>query len=414
MESPLTPKRRGPLVLLEGANAASGLGNGLVMVVIPWLVLEQSDSATAAGVVAALSTFFAIFVIPLVGVAVDRFGRRLVSVIADIASGVSVLAFPLMAATDTLSLPLITLVAVVGALIDPAGYTARKALIEDTAHAARIRVESLNGIHEAIFALGWTAGPALGAVLIATIGTTNAFWVAAVLFVAAAVFVAVMRIPSKAAPEAGEEPMGGWRGLLLGITTVWSDRVLRTITIAVMVLAGVYLPTESVVLPVHFESLNTPQSLGLVISALAGGSVIGSLLYGPLSARVERSTIARIAMIGTAIGIVPMALLPGLPIMVTFAFILGLSWGPMQPLLNTLVQVRVPNDVQGRVFAVQLSAFYVFPPIAMLLVGVGTDQLGVEPVYLALAALLVVTSLITVFLRVMPRLNEPPRPEGPE
>ena len=411
MESPLTPKRRGPLVLLEGANAASGLGNGLVMVVIPWLVLEQSDSATAAGVVAALSTFFAIFVIPLVGVAVDRFGRRLVSVIADIASGVSVLAFPLMAATDTLSLPLITLVAVVGALIDPAGYTARKALIEDTAHAARIRVESLNGIHEAIFALGWTAGPALGAVLIATIGTTNAFWVAAVLFVAAAVFVAVMRIPSKAAPEAGEEPLGGWRGLLLGITTVWSDRVLRTITIAVMVLAGVYLPTESVVLPVHFESLNTPQSLGLVISALAGGSVIGSLLYGPLSARVERSTIARIALIGTAIGIVPMALLPGLPIMVTFAFILGLSWGPMQPLLNTLVQVRVPNDVQGRVFAVQLSAFYVFPPIAMLLVGVGTDQLGVEPVYLALAALLVVTSLITVFLRVMPQLNESPRPE---
>lgn len=411
MESPLTPKRRGPLVLLEGANAASGLGNGLVMVVIPWLVLEQSDSATAAGVVAALSTFFAIFIIPLVGVAVDRFGRRLVSVIADIASGISVLAFPLMAATDTLSLPLITLVAVVGALIDPAGYTARKALIEDTAHAARIRVESLNGIHEAIFALGWTAGPALGAVLIATVGTTNAFWVAAVLFVAAAVFVAVMRIPSKAAPEAGEEQLGGWRGLLLGITTVWSDRVLRTITIAVMVLAGVYLPTESVVLPVHFESLNTPQSLGLVISALAGGSVIGSLLYGPLSARVERSTIARIALIGTAIGIVPMALLPGLPIMVTFAFILGLSWGPMQPLLNTLVQVRVPNDVQGRVFAVQLSAFYVFPPIAMLLVGVGTDQLGVEPVYLALAALLVVTSLITVFLRVMPQLNESPRPE---
>lgn len=411
MGSQLTPKRRGPLVLLEGANAASGLGNGLVMVVIPWLVLEQSDSATAAGVVAALSTFFAIFVIPLVGVAVDRFGRRLVSVIADIASGISVLAFPLMAATDTLSLPLITLVAVVGALIDPAGYTARKALIEDTAHAARMRVESLNGIHEAIFALGWTAGPALGAVLIATVGTTNAFWVAAVLFVAAAVFVAVMRIPSKAAPEAGEEPLGGWRGLLLGITTVWSDRVLRTITIAVMVLAGVYLPTESVVLPVHFESLNTPQSLGLVISALAGGSVIGSLLYGPLSARVERSTIARIALIGTAIGIVPMALLPGLPIMVTFAFILGLSWGPMQPLLNTLVQVRVPNDVQGRVFAVQLSAFYVFPPIAMLLVGVGTDQLGVEPVYLALAALLVVTSLITVFLRVMPQLNESPRPE---
>lgn len=411
MSATKEPRHWAPLVQLEGANIASGLGNGVVMVVIPWLVLEQTGSPAAAGLVAALSTFFAIFVIPLVGYAVDRFGRRAVSVIADIASGVSVLAFPLMAATDTLSLPLITVVAVVGALIDPAGYTARKALIEDTAHAARVRVDSLNGIHEALFALGWTAGPALGAVLIASAGATNAFWLSAALFITAAVFVAIMRIPSKAEPDPEEAPLGGWHGLVLGFTTVWSDRVLRTVTIAIMVLAGVYLPTEAVLLPVHFEALNTPEGLGFVISALAGGSALGALFYGPLSARVSRSTIARGALLGTAIAIVPLAFLPPVPVMVVFGFLLGLAWGPMQPLLNTLVQVRVPSDAQGRVFAVQLTSFYVFPPLAMLIVGVGAENFGVQPVYAVLAGLLVLTSMVTVFLRVMPHLNDTPRPE---
>jgi hypothetical protein len=71
----------------------------------------------------------------------------------------------------------------------------------------------------------------------------------------------------------------------------------------------------------------------------------------------------------------------------------------MQPLLNTLVQVRIPDDEQGRVFSVQLTAFYVFPPLAMLATGAASEQWGVALVYPVIAVLLVVTGIVTLSLR---------------
>jgi len=136
-----------------------------------------------------------------------------------------------------------------------------------------------------------------------------------------------------------------------------------------------------------------------VIAALAGGSVLGALAYGPLATRMSQYRIIQVALVGTALGVIPMAFLPALPILVFFGFILGLSWGPMQPLLNTLVQMRIPAQEQGRVFSVQLTAFYVFPPLAMLITGAASEQWGVRAVYPVIAAALLVTGVVTLSLR---------------
>lgn len=63
-----------PIVLLQSSNIASSTGNGIVMVTIPWLVLNNTGLAAAAGIVAALSALPALIVTPLVGYAVDSVG----------------------------------------------------------------------------------------------------------------------------------------------------------------------------------------------------------------------------------------------------------------------------------------------------------------------------------------------------
>jgi len=396
-------------VLLETANALSGTGNGIVMVVLPWLVLELTDSAAAAGLVAALSTIPALFVIPAIGAAVDRFGRKPVSVISDLASAVSVIAFPIVAWLIGLDFAWVLVLAIIGASLDPGGYTARKSLIVDATRASGVRLETLNGIHEALFAAGWTLGPLIGAFLIATVGAVQALWVPAVFFVIAAISIAAMRVgdAGREAVDDGADEVGGWRGLLRGFSALNADHALRTLTFAIMVLAGVYLPTESVLLPVHFEALGQPEGLGIVIAGLAGGSVLGAFAYGWLSNRFTQYRIIQMAMIGTAVGIVPMALLPGLWLLAVAGFVLGLSWGPMQPLLNTAVQRRIPDQEQGRVFGVQLTAFYVFPPVAMLITGAASERWGVPAVYPVIAALLIVVGIVTLSLRSIRRIDDP-------
>ena len=403
-------KRRAPVVLLETANITSGIGNGVVMVVLPWLVLELTGSPAAAGLLAALSTIPALIVIPLVGAAIDRYGRKPISVLSDIASALSVIAFPIVGWFIGLDLAWILILAILGAGLDPAGYTARKSLIIDAAQASGMRLQSLNGLHEALFAAGWTVGPLLGAGLIATVGAEQGLWVPGVLFIIAAMCILAMRV-SDAGQEAREEDetsATGFAELTRGFVALWSDKALRVLTIAIMVLAGVYLPTESVILPVHFEALNQPEGMGIVIGALAGGGVLGAFAYGPLSRRLTNHQIITIALLGTVLGVIPMAFLPDLWILAVFGFILGLSWGPMQPLLNTLVQLRIPANEQGRVFSVQLTAFYVFPPLAMLATGVASEEWGVRAVYPVIAGLLLITGIVTLSLKSIRHLDDRP------
>jgi len=392
-------KKKTPLVLHQVSNFASGLGNSILMITIPWLILQETRSPAFAGLVAAISAIPGLIISPIGGWLVDHVGRRAVSVCADLLSSLAVFAFPIVALTYGLSSFSILLIAVVGAIFDPAGYTARKTLLTDVAKASEIELDRLNGIHDGFMGISWILGPAVGAGLISTVGAINSFWVAGGLFIFAAITIAFLRV-GNLGKEARDwaEKMGekSDRSLRVGFQVLWRDKLLRTLTIAILVIAAVYLPTETLVLPAYFEEQNNPAGLGIVISALAAGSTIGSFGYGWISARMSRKNLVRATLIGTAVSIVPMALLPPLPLFLLAAFLLGLSWGPFNPLETSLIQQRVPADQHGRVFSVQTAVFYTAPPLGMVLAGQSVESFGVSTTYIVLAVILSITAILAL------------------
>lgn len=374
------------------------------MIIIPWLILERTDSPAFAGLVAAISALPGILVSPIGGWMVDHIGRRTVSVGADLLSSLSVAAFPIVAATFGLSNPSILLIAVLGAAFDPAGYTARKTLLTDVAKASDADLNHLNGIHDGIMGVAWILGPAVGAGLIASVGAVNSFWVSAALFIIAALAISFLRVGDAAkesretAEASGAETDSSMR---VGIKTLWDDKVLRTLSVALLIIAAVYLPTEAVVLPTYFEDVDNPSGLGFVISALAAGSAVGSFGYGWISARMKRKTLIRLILLGSAVSIIPMAFLPPLSVLMLAGFLLGLSWGPYNPLISTLVQQRVPAHLQGRVFGVQTAVFYAAPPLGMVLAGLSVESYGIKATYIVLAGVLSVTSILVLLTKAL-------------
>ncbi len=397
--------RRGPLALLEVPNLLSGMSNGVVTIAVPWLVLNRTGSVAAAGIVAAISALPGVLAAPLSGWAVDHFGRRVVSIISDLLSAVSVAAIPLVALVTDLTLPWIIALAMLGAVFDPAGYTARKALIPDVAAASGTSVTRLNGIHEGVFSVGWVIGPLVGSLLIATLGATSAFWVPCLLFILSAILVWFLRVgdagqDAKAArEEAGEAHPSAWQNAVLGLQIIWSDHALRALILAITILGSIYLPTEAVLLPAYFELIDQPQSLGLVLAALSAGTILGAFGYGWLAKRFTRITITRAVLMGTMLFFLPIALLPSLPILVAAGFAIGLAWGPMQPLMNTVVQRRVDADAQGRVYGIQTALFYALPPLFMLATGVVAERTSIRPVLLGLWVMMLVVGITVLAVK---------------
>ena len=395
--------------LLQSANLLGSTANSMAFIAIPWLILELTGSATSTGLIVGISYVPVIVMAPLAGVLIDRWGRREVSILSDILSALSVAMIPLFAWTLGLGPGLILFAALLGAVFDPAGYTARKTLIQPVSTMTGIRLERTNALHEALFAFGFSIGPAVAAVSIGLIGTINTFLVIAVLSLLAAGFIAVLGSIKDGMSSGGEtEPGRWWVEALRGFRELATDRALLVLTLFFVVVDLVYMPSEVVILPAYFQGVDNPIGLGLVISAMATGGIVGSYLFDPLSTRLSNRAIVTGAMILSSSGLFGLAFFPPVWAMVLAGVLVGLCWGPMGPLINTLVQTRVPEAVQGRVFGAQMALFSAGPPLGMMVVGALVDQWGVVIIYPALVLVVWVLALTIAALPVLRGLNTPP------
>ncbi len=402
--------RRGVL-WLEPATFISGVGNGITSVALPWLVLERTGSAAAAGLVAAATAVPLVLVALFSGTAVDLFGRRRTAIISDLLSAVSVLLIPLIDVFGGLTVGLLVVLAVLGALFDPAGASAREAMLPEAAGLAGWTLDRANGIHETVFALAFLVGPGLGGLLIATVGASRALIGTGVAFLIAALCVVPLKgLPGAGRPPRETRPSGLWRGTLEGVRFVMRDRLLLPLTALFMLIVALYYPVEGVVLPVYFTSQGAPGRLGTLLMVMSGGIVVGTLSYERLVRRLSRRTIVLAAMIGACLSLLWMAFLPGFAQLLVAAALAGLFWGPVGPVLNYAMQSRTPHHLRGRVVGTINSASLAAGPVGFVAVGFLVESAGARPAFLGLSVGLLVVVIALAPLRAWRLLDAEPVP----
>lgn len=393
-----------PLVALETATLVSAAGNGVALVALPWVVLDLTGSAADVGLVAAAAAVPLVLSAFVAGTIVDRFGRRRTAVVSDVLSGISIAAIPVAAAADVLSLWLLLVLAAVGAVFDPAGVTARETMLPAAADAAGVGRERVNGVHEAVFGVAFLVGPALGGLLIGTIGAEATLWATAIGFALSAAASAVVRLPRVKRPHM-DEPRSIWREGLDGLAFVWRDRTLRALTILFTILVGAWVPIEGVILPVYFQAQDAPERLGIVLMAMSVGGIVGALAYGAIGERVSRRTAVLVGLLGTALPVVGMAFLPRFWMLVVLGAATGLLYGPINPIANVVLQEVAPPHLLGRAIGVLTSLAYAAGPIGFLVVGPVIEVAGLRPTFLALALVLVGVALAAPFVRSLEGLD---------
>jgi MFS family permease len=404
------PSRR-PLVLLEAATLLSGAGNGVAMVVLPWLVLERTGSAASAGLLAAATALPLLASSLFSGTVVDTLGRRRAAIGADVLSAASVISIPLIDRFVDLQLGWLIVLAVIGAVFDPAGVTARETMLPAAAERARLPLERVNGVHEAIWGSAYVLGPGLGGVLIAWVGAIDALWIAGVGFVASAAMVAMLRVPHDAT-RITDESGGIWHDTREGLAFVRRDPLLLGIAVIAAALVSVYMPIEGVLLPVHFEALDQPGRLGAIVMAMSVGGIAGALSYSAWGTRLRRSLVFRGALIAATVFVLVLSLLPPFPVMVAASFVIGFAYGPVGPLVNLAMQARSPEAMRGRVMGIITSTEYAAGPLGYLAVGAATARYGVRPTFVAVAVVVLGVALVSLLVRSIRELDDLVAPGG--
>lgn len=382
-----------PFILLELGSFVSLIAGSMTFMLMPWIAIELTGSATSAGLMVTITSIPGLILAPIIGGFIDRFGRRRMAILSELGTAAINLAIAGIALSLGLNLPTLIAIAVLKTIVGAGVMSARKALVPDVAAAGNITLERANSIHESVAAAGFATGPALAAILVSTIGEFNTFFVVAALgFLSGLVMLAIRVVEER---EAHDDDEGrNWISYSIqGFKILFETPAVLTIMSAFLVLAMIYMPTEMVVLPAYYNAIDEPESMGFILTVMAASTTLGSLLFERVAKLLSFANILRFAILGVAVGMIPMAFLPPQWVMFVFGAILGFAWGPLPVLLNTVIQRLVPANKRGRVFSLEMTLWTAGPMISMTFAGMAVDALGVHVVYPLLAALVVLAAV---------------------
>lgn len=396
-----------PLVGLLVSHAVSLGGNMLTGVALPWFVLSLTGSAAQTGLTAfagAVPLFLGAF---FGGVIVDRLGHRPAGIIADIASGLTVVLIPLLHLTVGLAFWQLLALVFLGALLDVPGATARQALLPEVARRARLRPERANAIYETIEAGALLGGPLLAGLLIGVIGPASVLWLNAATFAISALALACA-LPARLGVPLGSARAGSYLTQLAeGLRFVLHDRLLRAMVLLFTLANLLLAPLFAVIMPVYIEQVyGDALLLGIFMAMIGGGGLVGAILYGTIGHRLRRRALFLGGFIGIAACVALIAAMPPYALLLAAALVGGVANGPINPLVTTVMQARTPPDLRGRVFGTLTGLVLATSPLGVLAAGYTLEIIGLQPTLILIASSVGAVTLGALGLRGLRELDE--------
>lgn len=345
------------------------------------LLLRLSGSGEAVGFILIIKLLPSFFVGPLAGVVADRFNRKTIMIVADVARGILVLGFLLVRSPDQVWLvyALAGVEIAIATFFDPAKSAAIPGIV------SREELISANGLSGASWSVTLALGAAVGGVVTEVFGSDTAFIVDSISFFVSAAYISAVRIRSTSLPDRAKHlslaDATGVTDLIEGARYLKSNpRVMALLLVksgwglggGVLLLLTIY---GKQIFPLGHDGA---ASIGLLYSARGLGALIGPMIAGVITSGAPR-TMRKSISIAFFVSCAFYLLLAHSPVLaVALLCVLGAhSGGSIQWVFSTtLLQMTVPDRFLGRVFALEMALLTLTMSVSTYVTGLGVDYPG--------------------------------------
>jgi MFS family permease len=351
-------------------QVVSLLGSGMTWFALTVWAWELTGQATALALVAFFSFGPTVLLSPVAGALVDRWDRKLVMMLSDVAAGLMTIVVLALYAGDALQVwHLYVTGAVAGAFQAfqfPAYSAAITTMVDKSQYA---RANGMLGVAESasgIFA------PLAGGVLLGIVGLGGVLIIDIVTFVFAVGALLLVRVPRPRETETGREGRGSlWYESIYGFRYILARPSLlglQSIFLAIN-LSGTFSMTVLAAM-ILARSGSDQVALGTVQSVMGAGGLVGGILLSVWGGPRRRIHGVLLGMIlSSLLGEVTLGIGGGVLMWSLGAFFTAFFIPIVNGSNQAIWQAKVAPDVQGRVFATRRLIAQISSPIAMLLAG---------------------------------------------
>jgi amino acid adenylation domain-containing protein len=351
----------GQLISMIGTSL-SGFAMGV------W-IYQKTGAVTDFALIGVFSTLPGILMLPLAGAVADRWDRRKIMILSDALAAIAIIMVALLLWNHSLKIWHIYLTTCIGSIAVALQRPAYLAAI--TQLVPKRYLGQANGIVQLATATGGMLAPALGGILVLLIGLPCIIIMDFISYLFSIAILLAVSFPDSLFKKREEpilkEIVGGW------------NYVIKRKSLVVMILFFVvynFLFSMAGILTTPLVlSFGSPAMLGWVMAASGAGGLIGAILmalWGGTRRRAE-GMVGFVMLAGISLvllGCQPFfwtAILGVLGIWLSMTFI-NAHW-------QSLMQVKVGLELQGRVFATNQMMAWSTVPLGFLATGPLVDKI---------------------------------------
>ncbi len=380
--------RDGSFVRVCAGQSISAVGDQLSSIAVAvWILTQREDGPAALGALFAIRTVATSLLLVMGGVFSDRLPPRLQMIGSQLVLCATVATLAVIP-SDAPLVVILLLFVVIGAgdaFFGPAYQT----YLVDLAGPERL--ESANSVSTLARRVAGLFGPALGGLLVATVGIHVTLLVDAVSFAVSAAAVASIRgVQEKRTAQGPTSARTLLREAYEGLSLTTRTRWLRAVLLSDLSQTFLAVAPWFVLLPIALVPHGTAH-YGLTLSAFAAGGLLGAAT--PL--RWKPRAIGRAALLSQSLFAIPLAALAlDLPLaaIVAASIVGGYGADLGAVLFITGLQRGVPRQALGRVMALTQIGSVALMPAGFALAGALARPVGVEPILLTGVVIVVVAT----------------------
>jgi MFS family permease len=351
------------------------LGDQFYLVALPWLVLQQTGSAVAMGAIMMAGAIPRALLMLMGGAVSDRISARKIMMATAMARTLCVTVIGLLVWLRVLRTWELYALAVAFGVADAFAAPAQTAYMPSL--VKREQLVAASSVSQSTAQMTTLVGPVPAGFVIKTLGVAWAFFVDAISFLF--IIGALWKLSDP--PKSQTARKAVLRSIVEGIAYVGKDVPLRSLMLLVMILnfclAGPVLIGLAYLTKTTFGS---PAVYGIVISAVAAGSLLGALLAGVWKIR-RRGVMILLVSLALGVSLGSIGLLGQVWSIASVLLIMGAAAGMVNIHIGAWIMQRIDIALRGRVASVLMLASY-----------------GITPISLAVAGFLVAWSLKLMFL----------------
>ena len=367
------------LTIVLAGQAISIMASSMTGFALSIWVFQQTSSATSLGIMTSAFTLPYLLIIPLAGVMVDRYNRKLMMMVSDLTAGLGSLAILILLATGRLQIwhfYVINGFIGLGSAFQWPAYSAAITTMVPKEHYGRA-----NGMLSVVQAGPTIIAPLMAGSLMPSIGLTGILLIDLVTFLLAIGALMLVHVPPPVRTLEGQQGKGSlWKEASFGFKYIFQRPSLLGI-VTILFAANFFLgfPNSVQVPLVLLRSGNSSVILGAVQTAGAIAWTLGSVImsaWGGFKNRIHG------VLIGWSLycvfGNIIFGLGRGLGIWVPAYLFAGVFSSLGIASSTALLQAKTAPDVQGRVFSARRLLTWAPDMFTPLLGGILADRI-MEP-----------------------------------